>query len=112
MTTTAIHEHEPQLGMPLAHLMNHHLKTAKKEYFLKEKKKTVSSTSSRLQEIIRRPIKTSDHRIAEIFGEEIESGSIKIADVRRGVSLYEELCGWDEKKLLDKVGVLMCYYNM
>ena len=108
MSTTAVHEHEPELGISLSNLMNRDIKTARKEYFLKDKKKTVAATSIRLQEIIR-CTKTSDKRIAEIFAEEIETGSIKIDDVRRGVKLYEELSNWNEKKLLDKVGFLTLY---
>ena len=53
MTTTTIHENAPELGQSVANLMNHDLKTAKKEYFLLEKKKSVAATGAKIRKIIR-----------------------------------------------------------
>ena len=69
MAATTVHEHAPELRQSVSDLMNHDIKTTKKESFLIEKKNSVAATAAKLRELIR------------IFDKEIEVGAIKTADV-------------------------------
>lgn len=53
MMATTVHHNAPELRQPVADLMNHDIKTARKEYFLVEKKKSVAETGARLRKKIR-----------------------------------------------------------
>ena len=105
MAATTVHEHAPELRQSVADLMNHDIKTAKKEYFLIEKKKSVAATGAKLRELIRTDFTTPKVSVdlTAIFEKEIEAGAIKIADVRDKMEQHPELQKWDALKLRDKV---------
>ena len=46
MTTTAVHQSNPELKNDLANLMNHDVRTAEANYFLQEKKKGIAVTNN------------------------------------------------------------------
>ena len=107
MTTTAVHENAGDLRQSVADLMNHDLKTAEKEYFLVQKKKSVAATAARLRDIIRTAFSTpaldTTIDLNKVFAAEIEKKSIKINEVRAKMDEHPELQSWDELKLRDKV---------
>ena len=109
MTVTTVHQNAPDLRQDTANLMNHDLKTAQKEYFLLEKKKSVAATGARIRSLIRTDF-NSDSKLREIFEDEIEKGQILIVDVREKKKSYAELKEWDELKLRDKVRILFLIF--
>ena len=112
MTTTAVHSNAPELKRSLANLMNHDVRTAEREYFLQEKKKTVAATSSQLRKIIRTDYEgVEENTLKEIFADEIKNNSIKIEDVRLKMKSHPDLKEWDELKLRDKVNYLLFKYS-
>ena len=108
MTTTAVHKNARDMRQSLANLMNHDLKTAEREYFLVEKKKSVAATTARLREVVRTDFLDTTLDIGEIFPTEIKNGTIRINDVREKLKTHLELKNWDEFKLRDKVILLIC----
>ena len=83
-------------------------KTAEREYFLVEKKKSVAATTARLREVVRTDFLDTTLDIGEIFSTEIKNGTIRINDVREKMKTHLELKNWDEFKLRDKVILLIC----
>ena len=104
MTTTTVHEQEPSRKREVATIMNHDIRTAEKNYFLQEKKKSVSETGAFVRSIIRGGCENQmdESELLKIFPED----NITTADVRDKIMKYPELAAFQEKKLVDKVCLL------
>lgn len=102
MSTTVVHGNEPDLKLNLANLMNHDVRTAEREYFLQEKKKTVADTSARLRTALRTDYtdNVGDDELLVMFENEEH---LNIDVIRKVVKLKPKLESYDEKKLYDKV---------
>ena len=104
MTTTTVHEQEPSRKREVATIMNHDIRTVEKNYFLQEKKKSVSETGAFVRSIIRGGCENQmdESELLKIFPED----NITTADVRDKIMKYPELAAFQEKKLVDKVCLL------
>ena len=104
MATTVVHGNEPSIKGKLAQLMNHDVRTAEKEYFLQEKKKIVAETSSRLRDAIRTSYE-SDVELLTIFQDE----NLTLDTVRLKITTVPSLKSYDDKRLYDKVNILLSF---
>lgn len=88
-TTTAVHENVPELRDSLANLMNHDVKTARKEYFLQEKTKSMASTEAGVRDITRTNFVSQDFGtsvqkvdLCKIFDDEFRGASVSLYQVK------------------------------
>ena len=105
MTTTTVHEKEPSIKREVATMVNDDIRPAEKNYFLEEKKKSVSETGAFVRSIIRDGCENhqmDEDELLKIFPED----KITTADVRDKTLKYPELTAFQKKKLVDKVCLL------
>ncbi|XP_065648964.1 uncharacterized protein LOC136078070 isoform X1 [Hydra vulgaris] len=110
-TTTKVHQNFPSLKQNVAHHLCHSLKVAESNYAIFDKYNAASSTSNQLCLIQRSLTDEQGTKIEEkkniplnLFENEINKGSIKVADVKKKLAnSSENLCDEKVKKIVDKV---------
>jgi len=99
---TKVHSTNPELKNDLANLMCHSIKTASKTYYLQEKSKNASQTSSQLRSLLRQP-ETVDCAIEEHFKQEIENKKITLTLVKAKKKLSPLFEEYTDVQLRDKI---------
>ena len=106
---TKTHNEKPELKKDLANLVSHSEATARKMYFLQEKAKNVSETSTALHNLLRSDAKCDsiNQKIRHCFQEDIENRKITMKIVRDKKQLIPELESFTDMQIRDRIRYLI-----
>ena len=106
---TKTHNERPELKEDLANLMCHSEVTVRKTYFLQEKAKNVSETSTALHNLLRSDAKydSVNQKIRQCFQEDIENRKITMKIVRDKKQLIPELESFTDMQIRDRIRYLI-----